>query len=153
MVKSRAECDKCGRTVYVGEGHWTNWGGKWNQPKFFCFPCLRKMEKAEYDARNAVILAERRSWLGEALKQPTLKECEDNAMAEVLRELCHVAGWYALRDIQEKFNARQGTHDPRSVSHVLCRIGFTQRARKKRGSYMHVFVDPCKIPDLNKPVN
>lgn len=156
MRRQTAICEngECKRKVVpIRDGHWTSWGGKWNPTKFFCLTCLKKMEKAEADARNAAILAERRSWLEEALKQPTFKERENRAMIEVLRELCPNAGWYALKDITKKYREKHAACDPRALSHILRRLGFVKRARKKRGSYMYVYVDPIMIPDKAAPLH
>ena len=138
------ECQGCGRIVYAGEGHWTSWGGKWNPPKFFCFRCLTKMEAQEREARSA-------KWreIAEFAKTvSTQAKLDEIAMGEALRELCQIEGWYAVKKIAEEFKTKLKLKqcDPRTASKVLRRLGFTQRARKKRGSHVHAYIDPKKIP-------
>ena len=138
------ECQGCGRIVYAGKGHWTSWGGKWDPPKFFCFPCLEKMEKQEKEAR----FVKWRETAEFAKTVPTQAKLNEIAMAEVLREICPIEGWYAVKKITEEFKTKlKWEHcDPRTASKVLCRLGFTERARKKRGSHVHAYIDPKKIP-------
>jgi len=144
-------CAECGKDVYVGKGIKTEWRDKERlpQPTFFCLTCLRKIENAGRKQRNAKVLAVRQSWLLEARKQPPLKERENITMIQILKTLCTQPGWYALHEITAFYlKAHPGT-DPMGVSNVLRHLGFTERARKKRGSYMYVFIDPTKIPVNN----
>lgn len=145
MITYPATCNRCGKIVKYGySGCWIGLYDKSNSPKFYCSRCLKQMEDEEYEKRTEPIRAFFKSIREEAAKRPPLKERENMEMAECLRTLCPTAGWYALRDI-EKSCLTLGRQGSRSFTHILNRMGFTQRARKKRGSYMHVYIDPAKI--------
>lgn len=130
-------CSRCGRKVNASRGIYTTWFGRYAPPKFFCNRCIKKMEKEE-KAKKPDELREIRE-LGKQIS----RELEPTkVMMEVLRDYCPVDGWYKLMDINERFRVKVGwkQHDVRSTSHILNKLGFTRRARKKHGSYMHVFI-------------
>ena len=146
MVKWKKVCVECGKKVYVGNGVLTEWRDlqRLSQPTFFCFPCIKKIERTGRDRRNAAVLAVRKSWAQP--KQSPSKEQMEQTMIEVLRNICSTPDWYALRTITKSYQAHYPDTDPMAVSNILFRLDFNQRARKKRGSYTYVFVDPTKIP-------
>jgi hypothetical protein len=145
MVRAKKVCAECGKKVYVGAGVLTEWRDlqRLSQPTFFCFPCIKKIERTGSDRRNAAVLAVRKSWAQP--KQSPSKEQMEQTMIEVLRNLCSTQDWYALRTLTKSYQAHYPGTDPMAVSNILFSLGFNQRARKKRGSYTYVFVDPEKI--------
>jgi len=112
----------------------TSWGDLYPQGKFFCNSCLKKMEKEEYNKKMAKFRE-----IAEFAKQitrpkPNLKQ----AIISVIKNVCTEPDWYQLKNLTEKTNLEC---DVRQVSHILNELGFTQRKRKKHGSYTHVFID------------
>ena len=146
MVRGKKVCDECGKKVYVGNGVLTEWRDRQrlSQPTFFCLTCIKRIERTGSDRRNAAVLAVRQSW-AQPMQSPS-KELMDQAMIEVLRNLCSTPDWYALRTMTKSYQAHYPGTNPMAVSNILFSLGFNQRARKKRGSYTYVFVDPTKIP-------
>lgn len=146
MVKWKKVCVECGKEVYVGDGLITEWrdAQRLSQPTFFCWKCIKRIEKEGRDKRNAEVLALRQSWRQEN-KLP-YKERTDLAIIEVLKNLCSQPDWYALMAITTSCSKLFLDTNPMAASNSLFRLGFNQRARKKRGSYTYVFVDPAKIP-------
>jgi hypothetical protein len=146
MVKWKKVCVECGKKIYVGDGVLTEWrdSQKLSQPTFFCLKCIKRIEKEGRDKRNAEALTFRESLQQE--NQLPYKQRFDQALIEILKKLCSIPDWYALMAITNSCNELFPDTDSMTVSNSLLRLGFTQRARKKRGSYTYVFIDPKKIP-------
>jgi hypothetical protein len=146
MVRAKKVCAECGKEVYVGDGVLTEWKDRQrlSQPTFFCLTCVKRIERAGSDKRNAAVLVVKESWA--QAKRPPSKERMEQTMIEVLRNICSIRDWYALTTITKSYQAHYPGTDPMAVSNILFHLGFNQRARKKRGSYTYVFVDPAKIP-------
>jgi hypothetical protein len=114
------------------------------QALFLCFRCFNKWKHEKHDR----FWVEMRAFIEEKrAKGPYFQE--KNAMVEVLRKHCNIAGWYSIKEIAKLFKHAAGwrdEEDSRCVSKILNLLGFSQRKRLKRGSYMHVFVDPARLP-------
>ena len=146
MVRAKKVCVECGKKVYVGNGVVTEWRDlqRLSQPTFFCWKCIKRIEKEGRDKRNAEVLAFRKSLRRE--KQLPLTQQLDKAMINLLKNLCTHPDWYAVMDMTKLCNELFPDTGPMAVSNSLFRLGFNQRARKKRGSYTYVFIDPAKLP-------
>jgi hypothetical protein len=135
------KCEKCGKTFNARNGMLTSWGGRYHPFKFFCFRCMKKMQKEDEEREREKWRAIAREVLKDIPGEP-FEEMETNAMLKALSELCTVDGWYSLKEIASRFQTRitLPSKDVRYVSHILNRLGFKQRKRKKRGSFMHVYI-------------
>jgi hypothetical protein len=118
----------------IAQGTFTSWGGLYKPPKFFCNRCLNALDKEEADKKMAPFL----EIAAMASQLPDPRDQLKQAVATVIKTVCAEPGWYQLKGLTEKLDLRC---DVRNVSHILNELGFTQRARKKRGSYTHVFIN------------
>jgi phage terminase large subunit GpA-like protein len=150
-------CQRCGHSVYPGDGYKTDLGGKFDSPKFFCNPCMNKVEQEERTERLKEDQARHqsfedvRAWaLKRAAEQPKPKDRDKLTLIKTLSELCPKADWYKLAIINERFEATAGYRncDTHLTSNLLNEIGFKQRKRMKRGSYTYAYIDPALLPPL-----
>ena len=131
---TKYECIMCHKSKSLRDGSRRPQG-------FMCYSCLElEAERRVYEER-----AKRRK-IAEA-------HSPRNIMIAVLTELCPVEGWYQLKAIAHEFNLKMNLIDKPNTKHcskVLKVLCFTKRARKRRGSYMHVWVDPNLIKGGDK---
>ena len=127
-------CERCGKLRNLAHGTFTTWGGLYRPPKFFCNRCLKKMEKEEANKKLKKFLE-----IADSAKQmPKFKDMLKQSVITVIKNVCTQPDWYQLKGLTEKVDLKC---DVRKVSNILNELGFTQRARKRHGSYTHVFIN------------
>jgi hypothetical protein len=150
-------CQRCGCSVYAGDGYKTDLGRKFDSPKFFCNPCINKVEQEEHAVRLKEYQAKYqsfedvRAWaLKRAASQPKPKDRDKMTLIKTISELCLKADWYKLVTINERFGVMAGytNCDTHLTSNLLNALGFKQRKRLKRGSYTYAYIDPALLPPL-----
>lgn len=106
----KLKCERCGKTVNASKGEYTTWGGKYLPPKFFCYRCIKKMERKENEEK-----LDKLHEIRELAKQISREHEPRKLMIEVLRDFCPVDGWYKLIDLNERFRVKAGWkhHDVR----------------------------------------
>ena len=132
---ARYTCERCGKLRRLGyQGTFITCYGRYPQGKFFCNRCLNAMDKEEADKKLAPFL----EIAATASQLPDPRDRLKQEVVTVIKSVCAEPGWYQLKGLTEKLDLRC---DIRKVSHILNELGFTQRARKKRGSYTNVFIN------------
>ena len=127
-------CERCGKLRNLAHGTFTSWGELYRPPKFFCNRCLNIMEKEEADKKLRKFLD-----IADSAKQMLkFKDELKQSVITVIKNVCTQPDWYQLKGLTERVDFKP---DVRKVSNILNELGFTQRARKRHGSYTYVFIN------------
>jgi hypothetical protein len=127
-------CERCGKLRNLAHGTFTSWGGLYPEGKFFCNRCLNIMEKEEADKKLRPFLE-----IAETAKQlPKFEDMLKEEVINAIKNTCSKPDWYQLKSLTQKLEHQC---DVRKVSNILNELGFTQRARKRHGSYTYVFIN------------